>query len=381
MARTVTWDELRRLAGFRAANGRAISLYLNLDPSVAPTPGDADTRLNSLLDEAAKAERAGDGGLRHDARQGLRADVERIRTYFDAEFDPAGARGLAVFCDGPDGLWAPMELADAVPDAAHVDRTLHLTPLVRHVGRGDGALAVVASREQGRFFRLRNGRLHEVSDLSDEQPRRHDQGGWSQARFQRRIDNLASEHLREVADELDRRVRRAGGGVEILVVSPEETRAELSGLLSQETQAAVVGWAHAEAHASVAELEELLTRVLDEARATSERQLAERWREEAGRNGRAAAGWDATLTAASDARVDVLLLSDGADREAWRCPSCGRASASAGECPLDGSALEPVAKGADTAVQLTLAHGGTVRVFEHVPDLGPTEGIGALLRF
>ena len=54
MAGTVTWERLRELAAFRAESGCAISLYLNLDPSVAPTAGDAATRINSLLAEGEK---------------------------------------------------------------------------------------------------------------------------------------------------------------------------------------------------------------------------------------------------------------------------------------------------------------------------------------
>ena len=37
MAETVTWDRLRELAEFRAEKGCAISLYLDLDPSIVPT--------------------------------------------------------------------------------------------------------------------------------------------------------------------------------------------------------------------------------------------------------------------------------------------------------------------------------------------------------
>ena len=381
MARTVTWDDLRGLAAFRAQAGCAVSLYVNLDPRVVPTPGDVAARLNALLDEAAKAERADANDLGRDARQGLRADLDRIRRYFDSEFDRSGAGGVAVFCAGLDGLWAPIPATEPVPDGVHVDRTLHLAPLVPLVGRGEGALVVFATREQGRFYRMRAGRLHEVTDLSDEQPGRHDQGGWSQARFQRHIDKLVSDHLREVADEIDRRIRRASGDLEVVIVSPEETRGELAGVLSREVQAALVGWSQGEAHATASDLEELVRPLLDEARAKAERELAERWREAAGRNGRATAGWAATLDAASDARVETLLVAGGADREAWRCPSCGRASASPGECPLDGTALEPMARGLEAAVGLTLQHGGTVCVLESAADLGPAEGIGALLRF
>lgn len=381
MARTVTWDDVRKLAAVKADSGCAISLFVNLDPRVAPTPGDAQTRVNSLLDEAAKSDAATRDDLSHDARQALREDLDRIRRFFDQEFTRDGARGAAVFCAGLDGIWVTRELADPVPDQASVGRELLLAPLVPLVGRGEGALVLVASREQGRFYQLRGGRLEELADLSDRQPRRHDQGGWSQARMQRHVDELASEHLRDVADELDRRVRESQSALQVVVVCPEDSWAELSGHLSQEVQRSLVGWTHAEAHAGAPELLELVLPLLEQAREDEEKRLLERWREEAGRNGRASAGWQATLEAASDGRVETLLVSGGADREAWRCPGCGRVSAEGGTCPLDGKPMERVPNGLDAALHRTLVHGGTVWVAEHARDLDPVEGIGALLRF
>jgi peptide chain release factor subunit 1 len=381
MARTVTWEELRTLAAFEAERGCAISLYLNLDPRVSPTAGDAATRLNSLLDEAAKSEGANARELSHDERQALQTDFERIRAYLAQEFDRDGAHGLAVFCASLDNIWRALPLTEAVPDRIKVGRRLYLAPLVPLVGRGEGALVIVVGREQGRFYRLHAGRLEELADISEEQPRRHDQGGWSQARFQRHVDNLASEHLRDVADELDRVIRRARGGMRVVVMSAEETWAELSGLLSQEVAASLAGWTHAEAHAAPAELLQLATPVLERWRATREQELAERWREEAGRDGRASSGWKKTLEAASDGRVEILLFQDGVAREAWRCPACGRAAAAGGTCPLDGTTMERGADGLDLAVHQTLVHGGTVWALQHAHDLEAVEGIGALLRY
>jgi peptide chain release factor subunit 1 len=381
MARTVTWEELRTLAAFEAERGCAISLYLNLDPRVSPTAGDAATRLNSLLDEATKSEGANARELSHDERLGLRTDLDRIRAYFAQEFDRNGAHGLAVFCASLNNIWRALALTEAVPDRIKVSRRLYLAPLVPLVGRGEGALVIVVGREQGRFYRLRAGRLEELADISEEQPRRHDQGGWSQARFQRHVDNLASDHLRDVADELDRVIRRAHGGMRVVVMSPEETWAELSGLLSQEVLASLAGWTHAEAHAAPAELLQRATPVLDRWRATREQELAERWREEAGRDGRASSGWEKTLEAASDGRVEILLFQDGVTREAWRCPACGRAAAAGGTCPLDGTTMERGADGLDLAVHQTLVHGGKVWALQHARDLDPVEGIGALLRY
>jgi len=107
----------------------------------------------------------------------------------------------------------------------------------------------------------------------------------------------------------------------------------------------------------------------------------DRWREEAGRNGRAAAGWEHVLEAASDGRVELLLFQEGANRDAFQCPRCGRASTSDGSCPLDGTRMERRPEGLDLAVHQTLSHGGTVRAVGQRRDLDPVEGIGALLRY
>jgi peptide chain release factor subunit 1 len=211
-------------------------------------------------------------------------------------------------------------------------------------------------------------------------PGRHDQGGWSQARYQRHIEAQVADHLRRVADELNRRWRRSQGPP-VVVVATEETRAEFDDLLAQETRAALAGWASAEAHATAPDLVEKALPILEDWQARREQELIARWQEEAGRNGRAAAGWSETLEAASDGRIELLLFHDGADREAWQCPSCGRAASSPGSCPLDGTQMEPRSEGLDLAVHQTLAHGGSVWAVRHHLELGPVENIAALLRY
>ena len=48
-ARSITWKTLRDLAGFRSEQGCALSLYVDLDPSLSPTAADLDTRFNSIV--------------------------------------------------------------------------------------------------------------------------------------------------------------------------------------------------------------------------------------------------------------------------------------------------------------------------------------------
>jgi peptide chain release factor subunit 1 len=267
-----------------------------------------------------------------------------------------------------------------VADEVKVGPDFYLSPLVPLVGRGDGAIVAVVGRERGHLYQLHNGRLEELADHFDEQPGRHDQGGWSQANYQRHIENLVQEHLRAVAGDLDRHVRRLHSPP-VVVVASDENRAEFSELLSGETRNAVVGWTSAEAHAPPAALLEVVSPLLEESRAERERRLVERWREEAGRSGRAASGWQGTLEAASDGRVELLLYREGVERPAFQCPACGRAAVEPGSCPLDGTRMDPREAGLDVAVHQTLAHGGTVWAVRHHRDLEPVEGIAALLRY
>jgi peptide chain release factor subunit 1 len=377
VADTLTWGQLRELAAFRTENGCAISVYVNLDPSDVPTPGDAQSRMNALLTEAEKSDRS---DLAHDARAGLRRDFERIARWFDDDFERGGSRGLAIFAAANDNFWSTVALPEPVADGVRVNRDFYLAPLVPLVSRSDGAIVVVVGREQGHLFRLRDGRLQEVAQQFDEQPGQHDQGGWSQSRYQRHIEKLVSEHVKGVAEELDK-TRRRMQAPKIVLVCSDEMRAEVSDALSSEARESIAGWTQAEAHATPSQLLAAVTPVLEQAQAKDERETIERWREEAGRNGRAAAGWAGTLEAASDGRVDLLLFQKGIDHDAYRCPACGRAAISGGSCPLDGTSLEHVDAGLDLALHQTLAHGGAVWAIRYHEDLAPVDGIGALLRY
>ena len=366
-ATAISLDALRELAGFRAERGCAITLYLDLDPSISPTAGDVAAHVRSLLSKARQ-------------QDAPRRDVERLERFFEFDFERDGARGYAVFAAEADGVWRDLPLVASVPDSIHVGDEFHVAPLVPLLGSGSGALVAFVGRERGSLYHLRDGRLDELADLADSIPRRHDQGGWAQARLQRHVDELAAQHYREVADALGRRFR-ALGRPPVVLIATEETRAQLDDLLSAELADAVVGWATAEAHATAAQLAAVVTPVFDRWRAACERTHVDRWREEAGRGGKAAAGWAETLEAASDGRVELLLHRNGAGRDVVRCVQCGRVQEAGETCPLDGAALERRPDGFELLVRQVLAHGGSVWTLREAQDLDPVGGIGALLRF
>src|SRR5215210_7501251 len=175
MAETVTWDVLRELAEFRAEKGCAISLYVNLDPSLSPTADDADTRIASLVAQGERSQGANSTHLTHEQRVGLKADFERIADYFENEFSRDGTQGVAIFLAGLDHAWRVLSLPERVPDKIRVSREFYLAPLVPLIGRGDGAIVAVVGRERGQLFRLQNAQLVEIADQTEEAPGRHDQ--------------------------------------------------------------------------------------------------------------------------------------------------------------------------------------------------------------
>src|SRR5919204_3518053 len=271
MAETVSWDTLRDLAAFRASKGCAISLYVNLDPRIAPTAGDAATRINALLAQGERQIDARRDELPRECREGLKADLDRIKRWFDDEFDRDGTQGVAVYACGPDRLWNALAVAEPVQDEVRLGDQLYLAPLVRLAGRGDGVLVAYVGRERAQVYRLHANRLEEIADRTEDVPSRHDQGGWSQANYERHIENIVGQHLRRIADTLNRCVRRMSSP-KIVLIGAEEIRSEFEALLSREAREARIGWASAERHASPAELLEAAEPVLREFRTARERE-------------------------------------------------------------------------------------------------------------
>ena len=376
MSITVTTNLLRDLAGFRSRTGCALSIYLNLDPSVTPTTPDVDAAFRARLNEAEKL--ADEQSVDRDCRAALADDLERIKAWWDDDFERDGVvHGLALFASAGDNLFLAVPLPDPVSDATCLGETLLVSPLIGRVGEMHTYVAVV-SREQGRVYRLRGGRLDEILDESEEQPGQHDQGGWSQARYQRHIDHLVQQHLKAVGEALGRQAR-GFRQVQLIVVAPEEMRNPFADALSQEARDALVGWATAEAHAGPAELLEIVRPVLAEAEARRAQDALERYQEEVGRGGRASSGWQATLDAAADTRVDVLLVTEGANRPLYECPECHRGFVEDGTCPIDDLALVKKSDGVDIAIQHALANNG--HVLEVARGALGDDEIGALLRF
>jgi hypothetical protein len=366
--------DLRELAAFRAEKGLVVSLFLGFDPKYTLTGDEVATRLASLVGEARRAGEQAVERLGRVARTSFEHDLEHAR---DESLRRLGPASVACFADSPDGLWRSIDVRGPLPDLIRVGTRPHLLPVVAAPADVDVLVAAVG-RERGEIYELRSGRIEELADLSEDQPRRHrDAQAWQQKRLERHVDELARAHLHMVSARLDALMSRGHPPLLVLAGEQEHTSA-FAEMLSQPARAAVVGTVHPEAHAGPAELAKLVVPVLEGFADEEERHLVERWVE---RSEGAVRGWADTLAAASDSRVELLLFRGHATATAFECPSCGRGSVAGGTCPLDGAPLEPTPDALELAVRLTLAHGGTARAIHQQSDLDASSGIGALVTF
>src|SRR3954464_11280071 len=120
------WQRLRRLGALRPPVP-VLSLYLDLDPSQFGTDRARSSAVTSLLHEAHK--RVEEAAADHEGKVSLRADVERATEFFE-DFEPKGARGLAIFSASAAGVFESSPPPPPTQTQVVVDDSPYVTPLV-----------------------------------------------------------------------------------------------------------------------------------------------------------------------------------------------------------------------------------------------------------
>ncbi len=374
-------DAARRLVEHRTGHP-VITVYLDLDPEQFATPGARASQVGSLVDRGGR-EIDADPSFGHEERVALRGDLARISSYLLSREPPfKGARALAVFCASRDGLFETVQLLRPIEGRVVISRSPYVEPMLA-VGEDRNWCVVLVSRRTARVLEGPADRLEEVAHVEDDVSGQQEQGGLSQANYERSVEQEVDAHLRGVAALLERRRRRSpfdglvlGGPHEVVprlaAVLPEELKA----LASDRRLDVDVGAATRE------QVRRAMAALVQDDDRRREREALDRLASGIGTGGRAAGGPQQTVEALNERRVQTLLLAPDFDRPAKRCSRCGLlALGGDGGCPVDGSRLEHVEHLREAAVEAAIVQDAAVMIVSHYPDLGPFEGIGALLRF
>ncbi|HEV2998512.1 MAG TPA: Vms1/Ankzf1 family peptidyl-tRNA hydrolase [Solirubrobacteraceae bacterium] len=371
----ITTEALGRLAELRTDGHPVLSLYLDLDPSAAPHLSDRRTELDSLLAKALADARAG-------GDEETAGEVEWVRKCFsDGELAVDSARGLAIFSSAAAGISEVLALPSAVEPSVHLGRRPFIKPLVGLLSPTRWCVLLLSSRMSRIFYGSRES-LVETLDMRGDIHRRHSQGGWSQARYQRGIEKEIEDHLRRTREFLHERYR-SDPFDHLILGGPPELRARVEHDLQPDLRERLAG--HFEIDVERAGADEVHRRalpVIEAQKARREQDALSRLLEGMAPDGHASVGLDETLRLLNERRVATLLVAEGFKTPGWRCPRCGRLAAVEGSCPMDGAELRAHDDITESAIELALAESVEVLVLHtYTAELERHGSIGALLRY
>jgi peptide chain release factor subunit 1 len=368
-------DQLRSLAELRLDRPVVLSLYLNLDPSQFATPPARKTAVRSLVDEAERRLREGNG-LSDEDKVALQSSLQRATAFLENELPSDGAHGLALFASEPSDLFKALKLPRSVPNRVAIGHSPLVGPLARLARRERWCVALV-NRRDARILRGSPDGLREVQQIHDDVSGQHDQGGWSQARFQRGIEKEKDDHLRETGEALMRHFKRQPFE-KLIVGGPREVVIDFEQKLHHYLRDRLAGRVEVDVERSNPD------QVLDAARPLIDELEHGREREALEKLGeRGACGLDDVLPPLNERRVELLILDEQfGGVTGVQCPGCGWLGLEGDACPADGSALVALDDLTEAMIELSVQQSADLLAVHHERSaLENHGGAAALLRF
>ena len=376
-------DKLDRLARFEPVPYPVVSLYLNTQPN---DRGRDQFQSFVRQEFRSRSETYPQGSP---DRNSLDKDMERIAAYLEGDLQ-ASANGVAIFACDAAGLFETVQLNAPIEQHwLYIGDTPHLYPLARVESRYPRYAAVVTDTNSARIMVFATGELESQNEVKSDKTRRTSQGGWSQARFQRRNANMHHQHVKEVVEALDRIVTSEGIDL-ILTAGDDVVLPLLRDQMPKHLAEKVVDHLKID---SAAPLEEILAATISAMERLNEQTDKEKVDAAIGghRGGNlGVVGPEATLDALIKGQVDELLLSADMDSLKKISP---RAAAMASDSTLMDPAVETAAGGeaanadpqvvrlADEFVTRAKNTSAKVTIIEDPALLQPHGGVAALLRF
>jgi hypothetical protein len=350
-------------------------------------------------------------GPRGAAFESLTADMERLTTYLDEELDPE-ATGIVVIACHQQGVFEPVPLDIPVDSGFTIGPIPSLRQLARAVDDSP-PYAILAADQREAILWLMEGQTweHGVQLEASGYPRKQQQGGWSQKRYQNRADERVEAFARTIAEETRRAFQEVNAPVRytyLIIAANEQMFTLLNAELHQTIQERVLGQITLPIEANISEVTAAAEPLLEEAERKREMEAVQAVRDGVGAGGKGVAGAEDTITALETGQVMTLVMNDDFSQPGWAdytLPLFGVGSPPK-EHPAGGDAadLAPTAV-EDEVVRLALQIGAEVQLVrsavpvgleeqEQIPDaddptprseaarsLDELGGIGAILRY
>lgn len=251
--------------------------------------------------------------LAHDS---LTADIERITGWLDSQVDPAAHGVLIVACLNTN-VFQTLSLNIPVETKVVVGPTPALTLLSR-LAEDYAPFAVIHADQHDGYieFFSQGTRERGITLKGSDYPRKQQQGGFSQRRFQNRAEEKLEAFARAIAEEARKALEEHP--VEMVVLAGDEpmTRA-LNDALHESISARVVGVARVDIRANSDELLGAVLPLVAEAERRRELETVQRVNDGQGPGDHATAGADDVLVALQSGQVMTLVMNDDFHGPGW----------------------------------------------------------------
>ncbi len=370
----VTRSDIRTLVNRPITQHRVTSVYLNTDGARYPRPADYLARLDGLLRQAREAVEQMGGA----ARQGVEADCATIDRWVRDEFVRDGVKGIGIFSSAGE-IIDIVQAAEPFRNLVRVGDRPYVVPLEAMLGRHHHIGLALIERGTARLFRYRLGRIVELTEVTSDVPGQHDQGGWSQARFQRSIEDDVLHHFKEAADSF-RRVHEDDPLDALVLAGPQSEVMEFRRTLHPYVEKVVHGDpVSLPSTPSHEQLMDVFARTEQDLVSTRRRELLARLKAGAGQAERVARGIRHVLEAANAHRIDVLFVVEGVGQPGFRSAT-GALALHADEAEAYGTPIEPVDDLIDELIELCVRTGAHIELFRDDERLDGVP-VAAILRF
>jgi peptide chain release factor subunit 1 len=179
----------------------------------------------------------------------------------------------------------------------------------------------VLQRDKARLYLAEQGASEQQAQVASEVPGQHEQGGWSQMRYQRHIDFHVTEHLKKVVDELNRLAQAQA--FKLALGGTEEIVNELLEMLPDPIARTVIGRFPVDyKHDTEQQILQRAQRLWEHQEQFQEDELVDQVFDAAKSDTQGVLGIEPTLSALAEEKVRTLLVVDGLTIDGCVCAQC-----------------------------------------------------------
>ena len=378
----ITRQDIRELAQFEVNGDQAYALSFYFQPH---TPQNRSHRGEAILakDLVRRALREAEKNGKND---GARSDLDRILQLAE-NLHGNQARAKAVFACASRNFWRefdlPLQLAGT---QLLVNRRFHLKPLAQLLGAQPRLWVALVDRQRARFFELRLDELKEREGLFRTPPLRQGRGdgyaGYEGGHAQRRVQDEALHHFKEVAEHLQGALEKEM--FEKLIIGCQDANwHELELQLHPYVKQRLLGRFAADVSKMTNDqIREHASRTLRESLDQRRRELVKEVLDQAKSNSRGVTGLRRVLRSLELGEVQALLIGENFSHAAVECVSCGHLDAHlVRNCPACGRETRELEDVCDAIIPVAIRRDIELFYVKDDPEFDGAGNIAALLRF